>query len=1081
MAVLTIKHYVDLANSFITNVKNPNNSYYVYVGRPQPWANSTGGNDDSATSVSYNSSVDTVYDSEQTVYDNILYGKLVTNNNIHVVIPRYNWVNNTPYARYDANNPDLFDPTTNTQFYVVNDSYQVFKVINNNNGGNSTVKPALTTTSGTFTTSDGYVWKYMYTIDSASNTYFTSPYYIPVTTNTMVSGNATPGSIDSAIITNGGIGYNIYEDGYLQNFIDAYNVQLPQSSSATDNYYVNSSIYLKSGYGSGQLRKIISYNGLTRTLEIDTGNPFEFYSHLVFTGQPQGTVAIGYQVSQPIDFVFYEFLQGYFNRNDTVIQSDTGATGYVLAGNTSVFEITRSTPTEFNYYTYPSNYSNVSLQNVSIWYPIIDVNNYGILQTNNSGGNTYVSIQDGGIYANVVGSSFVANTTYAVNQYIRVGNNSSVSTNVRRIIAVNTSVITVDIPFVGSNTSSTHYLMPNVFEPSTVGVTNIYGTVSDINLNSVTMAISNLSITGTTFIVGESVNMVNASNTYQGANGIVAYSNTTSVTLSAVNGNWTTNLFIQGQSSQLTANIGIVTNTPNITVANPTSVDGGTFISGQPVYFQFNGANTGNATLASSATIPNSLTEYTIGPTITITGDGENAEAYAIVNTQLGSSNSVSQIVFINPGKNYTYANISIYSNSNFGSGASAIPVISPINGHGYDAVTELGGRFCAITTTFDTLANENFHYPYYGQFRTVGLLENPKFNDVTVNLNSFDRVKLAINNRVNSFIPGEIIINTANATSNLYSNASGICVYSNTSYLELMNVRGTWTNAANSLNLAYGISSNAYANISSANVAYFSDVGDTVYQNNSNATGLFYGLAGNSNSTLNLTNVTGRLSVGNTIYDPVVNAYANVVSIFTANDTLDVSSTFGTYFNQMARITLTSNTIPFTQFEYVQQSTTNANGLIVSTTSDLDLLLTSVSGSFSVGQTITNQFNGNTATILYANNITNYLKLTNVSNTQAFFVGNTINNGVGSTATISMIYPVLILNDVNGENPFLAQSSNGITGSISGAVGYCSNGLNITYPSLVRESGKVLYIENFAPVTKTANSQEQVKIVIKF
>jgi hypothetical protein len=53
--------------------------------------------------------------------------------------------------------------------------------------------------------------------------------------------------------------------------------------------------------------------------------------------------------------------------------------------------------------------------------------------------------------------------------------------------------------------------------------------------------------------------------------------------------------------------------------------------------------------------------------------------------------------------------------------------------------------------------------------------------------------------------------------------------------------------------------------------------------------------------------------------------------------------------------------------------------------------------------------------------------------------------------------------------------------GSNSAARGQATDSSLITYPQLVKNSGEVMYLENVAPITKTPDSQEQFKIVIKF
>ena len=362
MAILTINHYINQANSFITDIRNNRNGYYMFAARSQPWANSSGGNDDTAI-LAVNNSIAQV---EQTIYNDILYGKLLTDSDVINMIPRYNWTSNTVYAAYDQTDANLY----NKQFFVVTDKYEVYKCIDNNNGTTSYVKPSLTTPSGTFKTRDGYTWKYMYSIDAASNTKFTTANYVPVITNTAVQGNTTPGSIDIIKITNGGNGYFVYENGYIGGMINGSTIQLPLTSSNTDDYYTKSSIYLKSGFGAGQIREISSSNGVLKQIVVTA--PFKFYTRLDLANIV-GTVATGYYVEQPYDIINYIYTQGYFNIDSTIAQSDTGATAKIISSNTSVFEVVRY---------------NANVQ-FSTGYPIIDVSQSGALKTGTvSVGNT---------------------------------------------------------------------------------------------------------------------------------------------------------------------------------------------------------------------------------------------------------------------------------------------------------------------------------------------------------------------------------------------------------------------------------------------------------------------------------------------------------------------------------------------------------------------------------------------------------------------------------------------------------------------------------------------------------------------
>ena len=1040
MAVLTVHYYINQTKDFIANIRETQRAYYVFAGRSQPWP-------DDSNPPPANTSVDQY---QQTVYDDLLFGKRIESSDVEFMIPRYNWTANSVYAQFDPTDPDLYSK----QFYAVNDQLQVFKCIFNNNGSNSTIKPSLVTTRGNLNSADGYIWKYMYTIDSSSNLKFSSDSFVPALQDPNVQSNSIPGTIDAMQITNGGSGYSINEEGFIVGFINPTTIQLPATGSSDDNYYTNSSIYLKAGYGAGQIREIVSSNGSAKTISVSANNPFVTSQKLELTNI-LGTILSGYQVQQPIDYINFVYQTGYINPSATVIQSDTAVSGIVLATNSSIIQISRS-----NLNTPFSNNN-----------PIVDTSSSGTLKngvvTITSGSNVAVS-------TNTAQTSFT--TDYTVGSYIRVGSN--VNNNIRRITAVNTSTINVSLAFANSLTANAHYLVTSALEPVSIIASQANGNVSNVNLTSVKLTLSTGSVPGLFFYQGEKVDLVSSSNNNQGSNGIISYANSSVAVLTAVNDPssnftntyfWSNNFYIYGESSAAKYLLVNSQTKPNITINNYN----GAFVVGQKINFTFNGSPVANALLTNFTTIPDNTTEYQIGPTVKILGDGAYATALGIVNTADGSTKSINSILMVNTGIGYTKADIYIYANSNFGNGATAYPLISPLNGHGYDTITELGARYAGLDAKFDINANESYYFPTYGSYRRIGVIQTPQLADVRVSLTSFDRVNLTLNassysvGPSSSWIPNEVVVQTT-------SNAAGVVVYGNSSFLQLKTVKGTFANN-------YGVSgyySQTYANVVVGNTIYFTRSGgaEIVSEVTSGANAVVQSVY--SNTLLQLSNVVGHFTTGDTLYDSSTNAYATIGTITTANGSQDQTTTLGMRFNQTARITLTSNNGAFSNNEYVQQDVTNANGRIVSTSDELDLSLTSVSGSFSIGQTVTDQTTYANGIVVFAN--TSYLKLTSVSQTLSFGATHTINNGSTSTATISHVYPVLVLNDINGANRFQA-STNNIIGQTSGASGKVNSYSLITYPDLIRESGDVIYLENVSPITRKPNSQEEFKLVIRF
>jgi hypothetical protein len=113
--------------------------------------------------------------------------------------------------------------------------------------------------------------------------------------------------------------------------------------------------------------------------------------------------------------------------------------------------------------------------------------------------------------------------------------------------------------------------------------------------------------------------------------------------------------------------------------------------------------------------------------TITITGDGSGATA------NLSMANGViTDVNIFNPGSNYTYANVSITSANTQASNAAAFAPVSPVGGHGYDPVSELGCSHIMYTVEFnsDELLGGIEYVPTDIDYRQVGLLINPMSSD---------------------------------------------------------------------------------------------------------------------------------------------------------------------------------------------------------------------------------------------------------------------------------------------------------------------------------------------------------------
>lgn len=264
------------ANQFRESISETANSiYYVFAGRHTEYAN---GDDYIPNVNNYNDEVNI------DPYKYMVFGKKVSNNDVKIMIPRYDWVSNTVYSAYRGN-----EDLSNKNYYaVVNavSNYYVFKVLDNNGNSASTIMPNFYDTSEDdefYSTSDGYVWKYMYSIDKSTFEKFATDSYVPVVPNANVVANAVSGAIEVVIVEYGGSNYNTYlsntfisTDLRISGNSLLYNIS--NNASTANDFFNGSYIYIKEGTGSGQIRKIVNYvvQGSTKRIEIDsafTTNP----------------------------------------------------------------------------------------------------------------------------------------------------------------------------------------------------------------------------------------------------------------------------------------------------------------------------------------------------------------------------------------------------------------------------------------------------------------------------------------------------------------------------------------------------------------------------------------------------------------------------------------------------------------------------------------------------------------------------------------------------------------------------------------------------------------------------------------
>jgi hypothetical protein len=151
------------------------------------------------------------------------------------------------------------------------------------------------------------------------------------------------------------------------------------------------------------------------------------------------------------------------------------------------------------------------------------------------------------------------------------------------------------------------------------------------------------------------------------------------------------------------------------------------FLTGDfmPVNLNYDITSTAIKGTIDNAVVVNSGNSYTTNSNITVSilGDGSGAAVGSILTT---GANTIDRIILSAPGSNYTYANLVIQGGG--GSNATARAIVSPINGHGSDVLTELGARYVMINTRLN-YAEGGGDFPVVNDYRRIGIVKNPISN----------------------------------------------------------------------------------------------------------------------------------------------------------------------------------------------------------------------------------------------------------------------------------------------------------------------------------------------------------------
>jgi len=196
-ALVTDQFRILNANNFIESVDNSSNSYYVWVGLPNPniytgfgrnlnW-DGLGITNGVVPNPTDNLNYLTQYE------DTLLFGKKINSSNTRRVVKRVDWVRGKKYDMYRHDySVENLSPISrrarlyDSEYYVLNSDYRVYICIENGSSGINTTgnqsqyEPTTTDLEPTVagTGEDGYIWKYLFTISPADIIKFDSTEYI---------------------------------------------------------------------------------------------------------------------------------------------------------------------------------------------------------------------------------------------------------------------------------------------------------------------------------------------------------------------------------------------------------------------------------------------------------------------------------------------------------------------------------------------------------------------------------------------------------------------------------------------------------------------------------------------------------------------------------------------------------------------------------------------------------------------------------------------------------------------------------------------------------------------------------------
>ena len=304
---------------------------YLFIGRATAWTGSFSDTSIPDPSTATSPSSDTTANTSYSHWKDMIAAKKVSSSDISHVVTRHNWTSGRVYQMFkdtethsnliasrtgqtvSNSGGTATESATMYPMYVMNTNFGVYKCLYNAEveiGGSNYPKPSTVEPTHTTTTagapaaeSDGYIWKYMYTVSASEALKFVTSSYIPVKQirdanafgNTGTAGglgtsgvkndgsnqatiefNAVDGALDIFVINTDGSGYTFETNKTVTTSGTGATSTLTMAAPGltSNDQYNNSSIYFTFS-GTSYVRKITdsSYGSSVQTLTLDATIP----------------------------------------------------------------------------------------------------------------------------------------------------------------------------------------------------------------------------------------------------------------------------------------------------------------------------------------------------------------------------------------------------------------------------------------------------------------------------------------------------------------------------------------------------------------------------------------------------------------------------------------------------------------------------------------------------------------------------------------------------------------------------------------------------------------------------------------